>query len=311
MNPMNFAAAADLEQQITSLGIRTTLIASAVLIVFTILAALLKNRVPKLKLPLFLIMALTMVGTTVVLFGSTIYLNMKAESGGPVHWHTDIEFWACGTEINLADPHGLLSNKIGTSTYHEHNDKRIHLEGVVVRKSDDASLEKFMRVTGGFITKDSIGIPVNDFPEEWLASANNDQLDGDKQRDVNPSWFTSKLPRTGNEAVLNFKNGENCNSSPDENSETDREIQVFVYRFNKDSKTYVQEKLKNPTSYVMRDESVVPPGDCVIVEFDTPKDTTDKLCKQYGVRDAERCTEFGVEEYDPELCNIREVGRQL
>ena len=34
--------------------------------------------------------------------------------------------------------------------------------------------------------------------------------------------------------------------------------------------------------------------------------STDRLCQQYGVRDVERCTEFGVTEFNPELCNIRQ-----
>lgn len=304
---MGILATVDLEQQITSLGIRTTLIASALLIVLTIAAALLKDRVPKLKLPLFLLMAFTMIGTTVVLFGSTIYLNMKAESGGPVHWHTDIEFWACGTELELRDPHGLLSNKIGTSTYHEHNDKRIHLEGVVVKKSEDASLEKFMRVTDGYISPNGIGIPLNDSSDEWFVSG--ESIDGDKQ---DPGKFP--LANKTNEwiidgadgPVVNLVNGKSCPGTDEP-----AEVQAFVYRFNEKDDTYIQEKLAEPGKYIMRDESLVPPGDCVIVEFDAPKNTTDKLCQQYGVRDAERCIEFGVKEYSSELCNIHEVGREI
>lgn len=304
---MGIFAAVDLEQQITSLGIRTTLIASASLIVLTILAALLKDRVPKLKLPLFLAMALMMVGTTVVLFGSTIYLNMKAESGGPVHWHTDIEFWACGAELELRDPHGLLSNKIGTSTYHEHNDKRIHLEGVVVKKSEDASLEKFMRVTDGYISGSGIGIPLNDNSDEWFVSG--ESIDGDQQD-------TSKFPLAGeaNEWIIDGKDGPVANlvnGKACPGGDKPAEVQAFVYRFNEGSETYVQEKLADPGEYIMRDESLVPPGDCVIIEYGAVRETTDKLCEQYGVRDAVRCVEFGVKEYNPAVCNIREVGRQL
>ena len=307
MGLIPYFAEADLEGRITSLGIRTALIASAVLVVLTILAALLKDRAPKLKLPLFLAIALTTVGTTVLLFGSTIYLNMKAESGGPVHWHTDIEFWACGSELELRDPHGLLSNKIGTSTYHEHNDKRIHLEGVVVRKSEDASLEKFMRVTGGYVNDVGMGVPLNELPSQWLASG--ESTDGDAQPtdgfpliEMAGDWVTE----SEDVPVVGLKNGEMCPGGKES-----AEVQAFVYRYNEQSKTYVQEKLADPAAYIMRDESVVPPGDCLIIEYDTPRDTTDKLCRQYGVRDAQRCTEFGVEEYDPELCNIREIGRQL
>jgi hypothetical protein len=70
---------------------------------------------------------------------------------------------------------------------------------------------------------------------------------------------------------------------------------------------YTQSKLEDPERYIMRDESVVPPGDCIIVEFDVSKSSTDRLCQQYGVRDADRCTQFGVSEFNPDLCNIKQL----
>lgn len=295
---------ADLEQQITSLGIKTVLYASIILGVTTLLAILLKKR-KSLKLPFFAIMALTIIGSTLTLLGSTVYLNTESESGGPVHWHSDIEFWSCGAELELRDPHGWLSNKIGTTTYHEHNDKRVHLEGVVVRKAEDASLEKFMRVTGGYLADDRIGIPLNDKDKDWFASEANDKIDGDKQYPENFSLATGAndwIEQDKDGPVLGLKNGNSCGGG-----ETAR-VQTFVYTYNKEDDTYSQRKLASPTDYLMRDQPLVPPGDCVIVEYDTPRERTNKLCKQYGVRDAKRCVEFGVKEYDPELCNIREVS---
>lgn len=298
MSFLTHFASGDLEQQIASLGIRTVLIAAGILIVFTLLAALLKNRVPALKLPMFIIMSATLVISTAILFGSTIYLNNKSESKGPVHWHADIEFWACGAELELRDPTGFLSNKIGTSTYHEHNDKRIHLEGVVVRKVEDASLTKFMRVTGGYLRPDAIAVPLNDEPDEWLAQG--DKLDGDAQHPDRLNQLQQYVKYGEDGPVMELKNGADCNGQP-------AELQVFVYTYNKEDDTYRQRKLADPTSYLLRDEAIVPPGDCVIVEFDAAKDRTDKLCEQYGVRDSVRCTDFGVERYNPELCNIQEL----
>jgi hypothetical protein len=294
-------AEADLEQKITQLGSKTVVIAALVLIICTLIAIVSKDRLEKnkrLKLPLFVVMAGTIIVSTLLLFGTTIYLNTKSESKGPVHWHTDVEFWACGAELDLQDPKGALSNKIGTATYHEHNDKRIHLEGVVVRKSEDASLDKFMRVTGGYITKDRIGIPVNQDQSSWLVG--QDKQDGDKQNTSNPSLLEPFLSQSKDGSLLEFKKGQTCGTET-------AEVQAFLYRFDKASNTYSQTKLPDPAEYVLRDESVVPPGDCLIVEFDVSKAKTDKLCQQYGVRDADRCTEFGVENYNPEICNIRQV----
>ncbi len=306
---IHFLATADLEQQISSLAIKTVAISAVLLIVFTLLAVIV-NKAPEtiqkyLKLPLFIGIAGVMAVSTLILAGSTVYLNVKSESGGPVHWHAGIEFWACGTEVNLRDPIGALSNKVGSSTYHEHNDKYIHLEGVVVEKRIDASLDKFMNVTGGYITNSSIGIPLSKDQAAWPVTG--DQLDGDS--DLSNIGAVATPDRIGyslddNGPVLQLNNGDACpDGSPGE-------VQVFVYTFNKDDKTYSQEKIEEPGSYIMRDESTLgPPGDCVIVEFDTPKSATDKICEQYGIKDVEKCTSFGVSEFDPGLCYIREVDK--
>lgn len=303
-------ASADLEQQIASISVRAVLIASIVLVVSTLVALAIKDNKKlskKLAKPLFGAMTSAMIITTVVLFGGTIYLNNKAESKGPVHWHTGIEFWSCGAEVELRDPNGFLSNKIGTSTYHEHNDKFIHLEGVVVHKSTDASLEKFMSVTGGYLTKDSIGIPLNDDSSQWFAIAENDKVDGDPQRSENYDLATGSGEWvTSNEKgkVLELKPGNSCSGG----NEADAQLQVFKYTYDKASKTYSQQKLDDPKSYVMRDEPILgPPGDCVIVEYDVPKARTDKLCQQYGVKDVDRCLEFGVKKFDPDLCYIKQT----
>lgn len=303
MSLLNILASTDLELQITSLATRTVLVGGAVLLVFTLLAALLKNRYGFLKLPFFIIMASSLVIPTIILFGSTVYLNTHAESGGPVHWHTDIEFWSCGAELELRNPTGALSNKIGSSTFHEHNDKRIHLEGVVVRKSEDAGLRKFMNLTGGYVAKDRIAVPLNKDQSQWFAEG--EKTDGDKQNSENFESATGNgqwVEQTAKGPVVVLKNGEKCNGSASE-----AELQAFVYTFNKKNNTYIQKKLDDPSAYAMSPEATVPPGDCVIVEFDTPKNLTDKLCEQYGVRDKKRCEGFGVVPYNPELCKNEQV----
>jgi hypothetical protein len=102
--------------------------------------------------------------------------------------------------------------------------------------------------------------------------------------------------------IAQFTNSQKCNDSP-------AELQTFVYKFNTANNTYSQRKLSNPSEYVMSEESSLgPPSDCVIVEFDTPKERTNKLCEQYGVKDADRCREFGVKADKKQICNIREVA---
>lgn len=298
INMLNTLAAgsSDIEGNINSLSIKSVLVASLLLVVLLVIASLVmqNKRHEALKTPLFIAITATIIIPSLLLIGSTVYINTISESGGPVHWHTDIEYWVCGQEIEIRDPYAFLSNKVGTSTYHEHDDKRIHLEGVVIEKEYDASLEKFMDVTGGSITSTSMVIPTNDYYIE------ND-IDGDVPRgDVETlRKFISK--DADNRTILSVQNGQTCGSNQP------AEVQTFLFRYNDNDDTYTQTKLQDPSEYIMRDESIVPPGDCLVVEFDVTKSSTDRLCQQYGVRDTQRCTEFGVSTFNPELCNIKQI----
>jgi hypothetical protein len=296
INTLAAAGTTDIEEQINSLSINSIMIASLILVVLLGIAAVVvgNKKYEVLKVPLFVAIAATIILPSLLLMGSTVYVNTISESKGPVHWHTDIEFWVCGQEVELRNPTGFLSNKIGTSTYHEHDDKRIHLEGVVIEKEYDASLEKFMDVTDGKITQTELTIATEDVIFE------ND-LDGDVPRGDEEIVRKLLTRNTSGQAQLTLENGQSCGE------DQPAEVQVFLFRYNGDNDTYTQTKLDDPARYIMRDESVVPPGDCLIVEFDVAKSSTDRLCKQYGVRDSERCTEFGVSQFNPELCNLRMI----
>ncbi len=285
----------DLEGKLNSAGLRGIGVATILLIVLLLIAAVVtkNNAHKKWKKPLFFTIAATIILPSLFLIGSTIAVNTLSESKGPVHWHTDIEFWVCNQEIEFRDPYKFLSNKVGTSTYHEHDDKRIHLEGVVMEKLRDASFEKYMAVTEGSVTSTSIIIPTND--DIYENDTDGDEPTGDKR-------FVEKFIKQDDNGrnIIQVANGDSCGGA-----ET-AELQVFQFTYDTDTDTYSQTKLEDPRSYVMRDESVVPPGDCLIVEFDEPKDRSEYLCEQFGVRDSERCTEFGVSEFNPDLCNITE-----
>lgn len=290
----------DLEQQIAGISKNIVIGAALLLIVLVIASVIFRDRFPKLKPLLFSALATTLIVPTLFFAISTIYLNLKSESGGPVHWHAEIEFWACNTELELRDPTGFLSNKIGTSTYHEHNDKHIHLEGVVVKKSEDASLGKFMRVTGGSLSTIGIDVPLNANSDLWKAQG--DKLDGDPQGDLTIAQIESEfVAQTTEGPVAELRNSKQCDGQ-------EAQLQTFVYSYNKETNTYSQRKITDPAEYVIRDESSLgPPSDCIVFDFDIPKERTDKLCEQYGIHDQKRCMEFGVKQYSEELCNAKEV----
>lgn len=139
-----------------------TIVACAIVLLFglTLFSLYLKNQTEDIKRLLFGSFLIATILPTLFLIGSTVYLNTISSSKGPVHWHADFEIWACGKEVNLRDPKGL-SNKIGTATLHEHNDNKIHMEGVVIKR-EDASLNNFFKVIGGSLTNDTLVVPVNE-----------------------------------------------------------------------------------------------------------------------------------------------------
>jgi len=282
----------EIEGNIGSWSIRVVLIASLIIIALLLYASRQKRMKNSKKKLLFSTIVTSIVAVTVFLFSSTIYINTISDSGGPVHWHTDIEFWVCGTEVELRNPTGFLSNKIGTSTFHEHNDKRIHLEGVVVDEEVDASLPKFMHVTGGGMTDSMLTIPVE---PTLLAEESDADVDFKDANSLQPF-----VRNVSSGTVLELQDGNTCAGQ-------EAETQVFVYTYDSKTKSYSQTKLADPTSYTMRDEALVPPGDCVIVEYDTPRERTNKLCLQYGVRDRDRCTLYTGKEFSEKVCDSYEL----
>lgn len=115
-----------------------------------------KNR-ESLKKYFFFAIALPVVLTTLFLVTSTLYINQVSSTKGPVHWHADFEIYNCGELIDLVNPTGF-SNKIGTAAFHEHNEGRVHVEGVVLEK-EDVNFGSFVNVIGGKISEDRLELP--------------------------------------------------------------------------------------------------------------------------------------------------------
>lgn len=156
-------------------------ISSLIIATLLIFSLAKKEKSEGLKLFLFWGMVIPIIFTTFYLTAVTIAKNQRSATGGPVHWHADYEIFVCGNseqtenasvkgttktlahegeEINLKDPKGL-SNRIGSSDFHEHGDNRIHIEGVV-EKLQDISLRKFFEVVGGQLSQTYLRLPTNE-----------------------------------------------------------------------------------------------------------------------------------------------------
>ena len=108
----------------------------------------------------FSLIVIVVLAVTGYLVWSTISLNIRSVTKGPVHYHADFEIYNCGEKVDLADPTGW-DNKVGTSLFHEHNDSRIHVEGPVLDYKD-ISLGQFFKVVDGLPLES--GIECNSYP---------------------------------------------------------------------------------------------------------------------------------------------------
>lgn len=224
-----------LDEIVRTNSINYTFVSAGLIFLLVVLAKFFKDKSEVFKVILFGALVLVILANTIYLAGSTIYLNQQSTTGGPVHWHADYQIWNCGKQIELKDPEGF-SNKVGTETVHEHNDNRMHIEGVILDFAD-SSPHHFFESLGGSMSNTHLTIPTE-------------------------------------EGVVTMKNGQNC---PDGRVGM---FQVFVYQTK--NGVVSQRKLEDSESYQITQTGNVPPGDCLIFEFDSNiKDKTDKLCTSY------------------------------
>ena len=230
-----------LEGQISSYSVSLVIIASLFVVFFAFLFLLYTKQLAHYKKLIFCLIVIPVGLSSLFLAGSTVYVNLISDTKGPVHWHADFEVWNCEEKLDLIDPRGL-SNKVGSALFHEHNDNRVHVEGVVLNTAM-VGIDDFFHVVGGDLKKNYFSFP------------------------------------TENEVVY-VDDGNMCNGRPGK-------VQIFLYRIiNPNKKSgfiYSQEKLEKFEDYTSSPYSLVPPGDCIIVEFSEEKDKTDHLCESYRV----------------------------
>ena len=214
-------------------------ISSAIIALAVIISIFFKNKYPKLKIVLFLLILLPTIITTIYLVSATIYKNKLSETNGPVHWHADFEIWNCNNKVDLINPSGLL-NRVGTSLFHEHGDNRIHIEGVILKKSE-VDLYSFFEVIGGYLSNEILIVPTN---AGNIEIKNNDFCNNEEAK---LQVFLYSI------------------TNPDPNKKSG-----FMYK---------QEKLEDFQEYVISPYQNIPPGDCLMITFMEEKKKPDKLCE--------------------------------
>jgi hypothetical protein len=164
LSSLVYAHSGDVESSNTNIdhkdsSITYILIASIIIIVLTLLSFK-KKLSESLKWFLFIGISISILLPSIYLIWSTVSLNLASESNGPVHWHADFEIWNCDEKWDLKNPTGL-TNRIGTTVFHEHNDDRIHVEGTLL-KTDTVDLHSFFEVIGGDLDDSSFTIESNE-----------------------------------------------------------------------------------------------------------------------------------------------------
>lgn len=150
----------DIESQLSNVGLRLVFLTLAGILVLLFVSMAISKPSELIKRFLFWGITIAVVTTTFVLIFFSVTLNSNSWSKGPIHWHADYQVYACGEKLDLIDPVGFANSKVGSPSRHEHNDNRLHYEGVVI-SSGHAKLGSFMEVLGGELTNDSLVFPTN------------------------------------------------------------------------------------------------------------------------------------------------------
>lgn len=137
----------------------TAVVSSALLLAIAFISIYSRSKTKAQKKLFFFLILLITVFSTVYIAYTTIKINNTSISNGPVHWHADFEIFVCGEKVDLVTPKGL-SNRVGTSVFHEHGDNRIHVEGPVFSEQS-VDLEDFFSVFGGALSSRFMVVPTD------------------------------------------------------------------------------------------------------------------------------------------------------
>lgn len=219
-------------------------------VLFLTAAIIAHRKAPHFQVPFFVGLCVVVSCTTLVL-ATGAAAQLRGSPTGPIERQAQISFWVCGQELELRDPSKWISNKIGSAEWHEHNDNIMHYQGVPHNLENDIGLGAFMEAIKGRITPFTLVVPLN---EQWPLANQSTNAAIEK--------FIA-VQRDGKYASM--VNGQTCDNLP-------AEVQLFVVN------DQSQFKIMDPPHYIISSKKA---GDeCLVVEFDAPKSTTERRCKE-------------------------------
>jgi len=156
---------------LTPISLQVLTITAVLILIIALFSIIFLKKISELQKRLaFWIIAIMAILATIFLLGATLYLNATSPTKGPIHWHADFTVTLCNEEVEIKDPKGI-TNRIGTSKVHEHNDMRIHIEGTPA-SLEEIELGEFFKSIGGYFDETIISIP----SEEGIISVKDGEL---------------------------------------------------------------------------------------------------------------------------------------
>jgi hypothetical protein len=155
--------------------------------------------------------------------GAFLHESQTSWSGGEIHWHADYEVIVQNESgelerLDLIDPSEFcesdymcaINDRTGITEYHEHNDNRIHLEGVF-KEREDATLRAYFNTFGGELTNDKLVYPTNDgtFRDE---TRGNKTLKIFVQAGVGGDREWKRIEQPGDYVISPYKRGPNMDN---------------------------------------------------------------------------------------------------
>ncbi len=262
----------------------------AALLVFSLLK---KEKTEGLKLFLFWGMVIPIIFTTAYLAAGTVIKNQQSVTGGPVHWHADYEIYVCGKSIK---DENLPQSDDHTSSFEflQHLPEWLNTAFLLgaIPLEEGAGFIPQARAHEGEAEELDLVDPTG-FSNRVGTSDFHEHGDGrihvegvvEHLEDVSLGKFFEaiggqltqtfmRLPTNHGEVIV--QNGMPC---PDGKPGA---WQGFVYKTKGDIVT--QKKLENFVDYVLSPYSTIPPGDCIIMKFDSEiKNRTEKICQFYQI----------------------------
>lgn len=147
-------------EALKDISVKMAVFGFLLLLLLVQIAFIVREKSAYAKKFVFTLMVIVVIIPTLYFISSTIYINIISVTKGPVHWHADFRIYTCGEELSIQGHTSKFSNKTGTEVLHQHEDNRVHVEGVLVELKD-ANIHNFFKVQGWDITGTDIKFPTD------------------------------------------------------------------------------------------------------------------------------------------------------